>query len=240
MNIKNTVRSVCLFLMLPALWLQPLAVATEVGYDPLRWESHIEAFEAQDKISPPRQGAILFIGSSSIWFWHETLQEDMPGLTVIPRGFGGSTMLDVLNYSDRIVYPYKPRAIVLYEGDNDISAFAVPLDTVLKRYREFVQELHHRLPETRLYVLAIKPSISRWGDWPKVRQMNAELRKLCEGDALLSYVDIAAPMLDSSGEPLADIFLEDDLHMNRKGYKLWASVVYPLLREREGQYEVSQ
>jgi lysophospholipase L1-like esterase len=161
----------------------------------------------------------------------------MAGLTVIPRGFGGSTMLDVLNYSDRIVYTYKPRAIVLYEGDNDISSYAVPLSIIEARYRDFIKELRSRQPETRLYVLAIKPSIARWHDWTEVKQMNSILKALCEEDNRLIYVDIATPMLNGSGEPRTDIFLEDDLHMNKNGYKIWTSVVYPLLRDREGQYE---
>ncbi len=236
MSKKNLQRVACL-LMLLCLPLQTLVAAQ---YDPHKWEAQIEAFETEDKRSAPEQGAILFIGSSSIWFWHETLQQDMPGLTVIPRGFGGSTMLDALNYSDRIVYPYKPRAIVLYEGDNDISSFSVPLDTILERYQSFAKALQRKLPNTRLYILSVKPSIARWGDWPKVLKLNNMLRALAATDERLIYIDIATPMLDVSGKPLVDVFLKDELHMNQKGYKIWSSVVYPLLREREGQHEVGQ
>ena len=64
-------------------------------------------------------------------------------------------------------------------------------------------------------------------------------KALCAGDDRLIYVDIATPMLNDSGEPRTDIFLEDDLHMNKNGYTIWTSVVYPLLRDREGQYEAS-
>jgi len=227
---------VCGVLLLLCL---PFQAAIALQYDALRWEEQIKDFESADKLAPPSEGAILFIGSSSIWFWHETLKDDMPGLTVIPRGFGGSTMLDVLNYSDRIVYPYKPRAIVLYEGDNDISSYAVPLSIIEARYRDFIKELRSRQPETRLYMLAIKPSIARWHDWVQVKQMNSMFKALCAEDDRLIYVDIATPMLNDSGEPRTDIFLEDDLHMNKNGYKIWTSVVYPLLRDREGQYEAS-
>jgi hypothetical protein len=86
------------------------------------WESSIRKFEAEDHIHPPHQNAILFIGSSSINFWH-TLSADMAPLDVINRGFGvgGSQLAHVNYYATRIVLPYHPRAIVLYAGDNDLS-----------------------------------------------------------------------------------------------------------------------
>ncbi len=78
--------------------------------DPLRFEKDISAFEKEDKMMMPPEGAIVITGSSSIRRWHPTIKEDLALLTVIPRGFGGSTMADALYYVDRIIIPYKPRA----------------------------------------------------------------------------------------------------------------------------------
>ena len=46
----------------------------------------------------------------------------MAPIPVINRGFGGSTMPDANQYFDQTVGKYKPKLIVYYEGDNDISA----------------------------------------------------------------------------------------------------------------------
>ena len=73
--------------------------------DPTRFEDTILAFEAQDKTSRPAEGAILLTGSSSIARWNDQAEAALAPLSVIPRGFGGSVMADVLHYLDRVAWP---------------------------------------------------------------------------------------------------------------------------------------
>src|SRR5688500_3924563 len=89
------------------------------------FEKDIRAYEAADRKDPPTPGGIVFYGSSSIRMW-KSLKEDFPGMNVINRGFGGSTAPDALRYVDRIVIPYKPSAVVVYEGDNDLAKGRTP------------------------------------------------------------------------------------------------------------------
>lgn len=97
------------------------AHATAQAPDPARFEAAIRAFEKQDQDKPPPRGAIVLTGSSSIARWNNQAAEALAPLTVIPRGFGGSVMRDVRHYLDRVALVYKPRAILIYEGDNDIA-----------------------------------------------------------------------------------------------------------------------
>jgi hypothetical protein len=80
----------------------------------------IDRFVAQDRISPPPEGAILFIGSSIFVEWKD-LRMQMAPLPVINRAFGGAQTWEVLHYMDRIVLPYKPKIIVYYCGSNDVA-----------------------------------------------------------------------------------------------------------------------
>ena len=59
-----------------------------------RWDAAIQKFEDQDKVSPPPQNGIVFIGASSIVRWN--LPEYFPelGTKAINRGFGGSQSID--------------------------------------------------------------------------------------------------------------------------------------------------
>ena len=77
----------------------PLSVAAQqsTSPDPLRWEETIQGFEAEDVMNPPPENAIVITGSSSITRWHPRIIEDLSPLTIIPRGFGGSEMSDVLH-----------------------------------------------------------------------------------------------------------------------------------------------
>ena len=193
--------------------------------DPARFAAEIRAFEAWDRQNSVPRDAVLFVGSSSIRMWHDSLEYDMAPLPVIARGFGGSTMIDALNYADRVVIPRRPRAIVLYEGDNDVGHYGVSPERVTELFETFVQKVHASLPETKIYFVAIKPSPSRWEHWPAMQKTNEMIRAVCEGDPLLHYVDIASPMLGEDGTPRTEIFLEDMLHLNREGYLIWKQVV---------------
>ena len=203
---------------------------------PDRFEVVIREFEAADRDARPPTEALLCIGSSSMRFWRETLARDLAPFTVIPRGFGGSTMLDVLFYSSRVVVPYTPRAILLYEGDNDMD-FGISPARFLATFQQFREVVRATLPETRLYVLAIKPSPARWDIWPHMAEANGLLRRVCEGDSMLTYIDIATPMRGEDGLPLPGLFLEDRLHLNELGYEIWAREVRRVMVKIEADHE---
>lgn len=205
--------------------------------DPLRFEADIEAFEAADEASPPPAGAIVVTGSSSIRRWHPTIERDLAPLTVIPRGFGGSTMEDALYWIERVAIAYRPRAVVIYEGDNDTGRYDVPPETIAAQFESIVAKIHRALPETRVYVISVKPSVSRWSTWPQAVGTNRLLRGVADEDALVTYIDVATPMLEPDGTVMADIFVEDDLHLNPKGYEIWTKAVRSVLVEAEKGYE---
>ena len=203
-----------------------------------RWEPRIGEFEAQDREQMPPKDAILFVGSSSIVFWR-TLQEDMAPLTVINRGFGGSQMFELNMFRDRIVTPYEPRAIVIYEGDNDVAAGKTH-DEILAAYEDFIQHIEKTLPEADICIIAIKPSIRREQLWPEMKEVNESLRTLAESQSNMCYLDIATPMQQGDDFVQGDLFVADGLHLNAKGYELWTSVVKPVLMAKYGNVESTQ
>ena len=204
--------------------------------DPTRFEKDVKRFEEADAKARPPEGAIVCTGSSSMKGWHGTIKEDLAPLTVIPRGFGGSNMNDLLHFADRLVIAYKPRAVVVYEGDNDIKSGIAP-EKIAVTFKAFVEKVHAALPGTRIYVLSIKPSPSRWALWKNMRAANALIKAQCEADRLLTYIDVSAGMLDESGQPRNDIFQSDKLHMVRKGYEIWRDAVRPVLVAAEEKHE---
>jgi lysophospholipase L1-like esterase len=198
------------------------------------WEPSIRAFESQDRLAPPRSGAIVFTGSSSIARWR-TLANDMNPLYVINRGFGGSQLSDVDRYAWRIVLPYHPRAVVLYAGDNDMAGrFGKSPERVLRDFHTFVEIVHSGLPEAWIYYVSIKPSISRERVWPKMRAANQIIEAFAQTQARVEFIDISAAMLDPQGRPRSDLLESDGLHPNSKCYALWTSIIKPRLLQRFG------
>lgn len=207
--------------------------------EPQRFEKDIQAFEAMDKLSPPPTGAIVVTGSSSVRRWHPTIQKDLAPLTIVPRGFGGSTMEDALYWIERVAIAYKPRAVVVYEGDNDTGRYKVPPATIAGQFEKIVQKIHAALPAARVYVISVKPSVSRWDTWPQAVQTNDLLKAIDAKDDLVTYIDVATPMLKPDGKVMTDIFVEDDLHLNPKGYEIWAAAVRAVLVPAEGKHETT-
>jgi len=193
-----------------------------------RYESEIRAFEAADRASMPAPGGIVFFGSSSIRRW-TSLAADFPGLPVLNRGFGGSTFPEANHYVARVVLRYRPRTVVVYEGDNDIASGRTP-QQVLADYRQFVRLVRDSLPTARIVFIGIKPSPSRWTQADRQREANRLVREVVRADTLQSYVDVYTPMLGANGHPQPSLFVGDSLHMTPAGYAIWRAQVSPQLR----------
>ena len=155
-----------------------------------RWEPAIQKFEEADKLSPPPQNAIVFIGASSIVRWN--LKESFPelGAHAINRGFGGSLAADSTRYADRIVIPYKPRMVVFYAGDNDVEANHTP-QQIADDFAAFERKVHAALPTTQIVFISIKPSIRRFPWIEQIKGANALVKQYCATHPNLTFVDLS-------------------------------------------------
>jgi len=196
----------------------------------LPFAKEINAFVEADRTNPPPKNATLFIGSSSIRLW-KTLAQDFPRHRAINRGFGGSQIIDSVNYADRIVIPYRPRRIVMYAGGNDINAGKSP-QQVLADFQAFVRKVRAVLPNTEIAYISIAPNPARWSQVDKVREANALISDYTRQQHRLSFINVFPHMLGADGLPRPEIFVADRLHMNAKGYELWKQIVGAYLDKR--------
>lgn len=198
------------------------------------WEPAIRNFEEQDKAHPPNPGGIVFTGSSSIRFW-DTLVADMKPLDVINRGFGGSEFSDLDQYATRIVVAYRPRAVVVYEGDNDLAQGSTKTPAMVAGdFRKFVQIVHGALPDTWIYILSIKPSNLRKKQWPEMKAANQLMQDYAATQERVQYIDIATATFDADGNLPSDLFKADGLHPTAKLYAMWTATIKPILMKRFG------
>ena len=192
-----------------------------------RWDAEVAAFARMDASNAPPSRPVVFVGSSTVRAW-ETLAADLPGQPVLNRGFGGCHLSDVNHHFDRVVAVYRPRAIVLYAGDNDLvegkTAGQVAAD--LAEFRRLVRE---RVPGARCAFLAIKPSPKRVSALDVQREANALAAGQVRGDSQWTVLDTFTPLLDAGGRPDADLFRDDNLHLNAEGNRRWARVIRPWL-----------
>lgn len=204
----------------------PIAAESLPADAPFRDE--ILRFAEQDRESPPPICPVLFVGSSSIRLW-KTLAEDMAPLPVLNRAFGGSTTAQSNRYFDWIVTPYRPRAIVLYAGENDLDGGISPAAAAAD-FRRFMQLKRAKLGRTPVFYISAKPSKLRFNQSARQSELNAAIRKLAGMSSDLTFIDVVSPMLNS-GRP-RDLYVEDGLHMNAAGYAIWSGLVRNALAKK--------
>jgi lysophospholipase L1-like esterase len=190
------------------------------------FEADIVRFEQADLLHPPDKGGVVFVGSSSIRLW-SSLPHDFSELKVINRGFGGSTMADAVHFAHRIVTPYQPQLVVIFAGTNDI-ANGKKAEAILEDYRSFVRVVREKLPHVPIAYLSITPTPSRWSMVDEVRKTNRLIREYSESQQDLTFVDMFDRYL-TDGKPRPELFVGDQLHMNEKGYAIWAEEIRPVL-----------
>ncbi|HEX8428928.1 SGNH/GDSL hydrolase family protein [Hymenobacter sp.] len=210
--------------------LKSFSQATTPPLNPDQWKTEIEAFNREDSLRKPPKTPLLFYGSSSVRMW-KTLATDFKGRPVLNRGFGGSRFPDASYFFDKLVVRYRPRQVILYEGDNDISAGASP-QQVYESFIEFEKQMRLKLPKAELIFLSIKPSLARWALYPKMKEANSLIKQYVEAHPKrLRFVDVGTPMLGADGQPRPELYIEDGLHMTPAGYAIWTRVLEPYLKK---------
>jgi lysophospholipase L1-like esterase len=191
----------------------------------------IEAFRRADSLSRPPENPILFIGSSSFTKW-TTVTADFPGLRILNRAFGGSSLPHLIQYADDVIFKYDPRQILIYCGENDLTGGPqITADSVLQRFERLMSLIRSRLPRVPVVFLSLKPSPSREALLPVMREANRLIEARIRKMRRTRFLDVHNPMLNADGSMKEDIYVSDRLHMNRKGYEIWMPLIRPLLAD---------
>lgn len=181
-----------------------------------------------DSIWDSSKETIVFTGSSSVRLWRK-LQEEFPDHQIINSGFGGSQASDLLYFIDELILSYNPKKVFIYEGDNDLWAKKRPAD-VLDTTADIIRRIKAKNTSTQVILISAKPSISRWKIRRKYKRLNRKMERFTQDDPNLFYVDVWKPMLNKR-KLKTDIFIEDGLHMNQKGYDIWYAAMKDLVNQ---------
>lgn len=204
-----------------------IAASAQTTVPPFRKE--IDAFKKKDSAQMPAKNSILFVGSSSFTKWTD-VQDYFPGYPILNRGFGGSSLPDLIRYVDEVIIPYGPKQIVIYCGENDVAGSdTIAPQTVLQRFQQLFSLIRNKLPMVPIAFVSLKPSVSRWKlEW-KMVETNKLIKEFLRQQSNTSFINIHDAMLNPDGTVMTDIFIADNLHMNAKGYKIWQPIIQPYL-----------
>ena len=200
---------------------------------PERWKSRVDQMLQREAQTPPKNEAVMFVGSATIAGWD--VKHYFPEYETINRGIGASLISEATYYADRMVIPFKPSTIVFYSGDND-TAYGMPTEMIGADFRKFVAEIHSALPGTQIIVLPIRPSIARLAVWDAALAANEQLRAICAGDPKLQFVDWNPLLLTADGKPRRELLGEDQHHLNKDGFDLVSPLVSKAVHAAEARY----
>lgn len=220
MMLKKTVFFLLLFAICKAICAQSAC--------PPFWND-IQQFMKGDSAQMPPKNAILFTGSSSFTRWKD-VQEAFPNHTIINRGFGGSQLTDVIRYAYDVILPYAPKQVVVYCGENDLaSADSIKAEGVVLRFKTLFGIIRQNLPQAVIHFVSIKPSPSRQHLFHEFREANRQIKAFLQKQNRAGFINVYNAMLTADGTPRKDIFVEDNLHMNAEGYRIWQRILLPYL-----------
>ena len=179
----------------------------------------------------PAAGGIVLAGSSTFTKWTNA-DKDLAPLPIINRGFGGSTLPEVIHYADRTIFKYHPKTVVIYCENDMFGEKRKTPEQVRDAYVTLTKLIHEKEPDARIYGVSLKPSPSRWTKKADVEKANKLISDFIKRDRKHQYIDIW-PVMMKNGRPDGSIFLKDSLHMNEEGYRRWVTVLKPILEKSE-------
>ena len=169
----------------------------------------------------------LFYGSSSIRQWTD-LAGDFENLRTVNLGFGGSTLAACAWFFSRITAGYQPDRIIVYAGDNDLADGRHPQEVCLS-FEGLIKRVRNDYGSIPCYFISLKPSVARWGLAEQFKYTNQIIAEELHRHPNWRWADIFTPMLNSEGVPNPEYFVADGLHLNKKGYQLWAATLQKAL-----------
>jgi lysophospholipase L1-like esterase len=211
------------------LFLFVVLVTNAQSKEPFPFWNEVQKFKTADSAAFPASNQILLIGSSSFTLWKD-VQTYFPDRKILNRAFGGSTLADVIRYRYDVIFPYQPKQIVIYCGENDFaSSDTVTVELVMQRFTTLFNFIRAKYKNVPVAYVSMKPSPSRVHLLDKYKEANQKIKSFLATKPNTKFVDVYNAMLNEQGEPMPDIFLKDNLHMNAKGYAIWKTKLEKVL-----------
>jgi lysophospholipase L1-like esterase len=118
---------------------------------------------------------------------------------------------------------------VIYCGENDLPADTVTAQMLLSRFKEVFSTIREKMPEVPLAYISIKPSPARERYMPLISDCNALIKAYLATQKHTIFIDTYSLMLTPEGKLRPELYIEDQLHMNKKGYAIWIDAIKPHL-----------
>jgi lysophospholipase L1-like esterase len=126
-----------------------------------------------------------------------------------------------------------PKLAILLIGTNNIgNANQMSVDETVDGIKCVVNAIKEKLPESKILLIGIFPRGAEPTDRYRgmIKSINEKIATLDDGGKTLKFLDIGDKLQDADGR-LSPRIMPDALHVNVKGYKIWADAMQSSIDE---------
>ena len=203
-----------------------IITGAQIGWGPFAylysWDKEVNPI-AEKYDASERQGEIIFYGASNFRLWTD-MEDDLSEYKVQNHAFGGSTDKLLVEYADKLLYPYNPSIVFFQTGSNDYVSLSGTDEEKVKACMEYKKQMfdtfHEKCPNAKFVVMSglLLPGRSEYRGLTQM--VNDELEKYCNSKEYMYFVD-SEDMTYQNGEYREDLFIKDGIHLNHTGQLLW-------------------
>lgn len=203
-----------------------IITGAQIGWGPFAslysWDKEVNPI-AEKYDANERQGEIIFYGASNFRLWLE-MEDDLSEYKVQNHAFGGSTDKLLVEYADKLLYPYNPSIVFFQTGSNDYVSLSGTDEEKVKACMEYKKQMfdtfHEKCPNAKFVVMSglLLPGRSEYRELTQM--VNDELEEYCNSKDYMYFVD-SEDMTYQNGEYREDLFIKNGIHLNHTGQLLW-------------------
>jgi hypothetical protein len=161
-------------------------------------KDELMVFEQWDRKNSPPENAVLFLGDESVAEW--ATRKMFLQFPVINRGICGLTVADLMQYSQQLIIPYRPGAIVISVGCHDLVSAAYSLE-VMQSYLHCLERIHDLVPDCPVVILSVPPRYLPDAVQSLGHELPEHLEVLCAADSRRYYLPMATyPNIEGEGK----------------------------------------
>jgi lysophospholipase L1-like esterase len=195
-------------------------------YDEIVRDKTLGAFSDASAIAK-NGGAIVLLGNSLFNNWmYYNWASVFPDHPVLNRAFGGSKWRSMLNWIPDLITCYKPKEVMLYWGENEISTGETK-EKVISDFKKVIDAIRLAHPELRITVLALQVCPARRNRKADIDWINEQYGLYLSNKPNTGILDIAR---HTNGHD--EYFRPDGIHLQTAGYQVWKRVITEYLNNK--------
>lgn len=182
---------------------------------------------------------LIFVGDSITQGWEgagkDAWEKHYAKRNAVNLGISGDRTQHILWRLDHgNVDGISPKAAVLMIGTNNSNGNDNSAEDIGAGIEAIVKKLREKLPQAKVLVLAIFPRGEKPGPQREKNAKASEIAAKLADNQNVFYLDIGPKFLADGGTLTKDI-MPDYLHLNPRGYEIWAEAIEPTVAQLMGE-----